>query len=402
MVVKYIAYTWQGEKVEGVLDVDQLDEARELLQRDELIPYRLTMVKPRRSLAQLAPFLFKPKPKEMIELTQGVASLLRSGIPLRESLISLRDQNISLGLKEVVRQVVQDIEGGDRFSEALARHPSMFSTFSIRIIEFGETTGGMAPAMMQLAETMEKSKAMKDKVKSALIYPMISLVVAIAVAGILVTFSLPALTGLLEDFGGELPTITKLLVAIADFIGLYKMQMFGVIFGVGISLWLYLRTKSGAIRRDRVLLKLPVISRVLVQSSLFHFASIFSTLLQSGIPTVEALQLSRDSLDNVVLRERMDRVIYEVNQGNRMGVAFQQHWPDPPLLSQAIITGEASGNVAPALQGLAEYYETESMRAISGATELIQPAVILLVAGLVGFVAVAVMSGIYSGLNSIE
>ena len=402
MVVKYIAYTWQGEKVEGVLDVDQVDDARELLQREELIPYSLTIVRPRRSLVSLAPFLFKPKAKELIELTQGVASLLRSGIPLRESLISLRDQNISLGLKAVVRQVVQDIESGDRFSDALAHHPSMFSSFYLRIVRFGETTGGMAPAMQQLAETMEKSKAMKDKVTAALIYPSISLVVAIVVAMILVTFSLPALVGLLEDFGGELPAITKLLVVIADVVGAYKMQLFGLVFGGGISLWVYFKSKRGRIVRDRLLLRAPVIGRVLVQSSLFHFASVFSTLLQSGIPTAEALQLSADSLDNIVLRERMDRIIYEVNQGNRLGTAFMEHWPDPPLLSQAIITGEASGGLSDALQGLADYYETESMRAISGATELIQPAVILLVAGLVGFVAVAVMSGIYSGLNSIE
>ena len=115
MVIKYIAYTWQGERVEGILDVEREEEARELLHRDDLIPYRLSRVRQRPSLASLAPFLFKPKAQELIEFTRGIAALLRSGIPLRETLVILRTESSSLGLKEVIRQVIEDIEGGTVF-----------------------------------------------------------------------------------------------------------------------------------------------------------------------------------------------------------------------------------------------------------------------------------------------
>ncbi len=154
--------------------------------------------------------------------------------------------------------------------------------------------------------------------------------------------------------------------------------------------------------RDKIFIKIPVVGSVLMQSSLFNFTSQFSTLLLAGIATVESLRLSRESLGNQVLRERLDQIINDVTEGNSLGAAFKEHWPSPPLLSQAIITGEASGGLAPALQGLAEYYEQESVKAIGTATELIQPAVIIIVADLVGFVATAVMSGIYSALNSIQ
>ena len=402
MVIKYVAYTWQGEKVEGVLDVVREQDARELLHQQELIPYRLTRVRPLPSWKVLAPYLFRPKPQEMIEFTRGVASLLRSGIPLREAVIIFRNESSSLGLKEVLRRIIEDIEGGLRFSDAMGKFPSYFSRFYIRILRFGEATGAMAQAMQQLGENLEKTKTMKDKVKGALVYPVLSLIVAIVVAVILITYSLPALIGLLEDFGGELPSITKLLISMSDFTTEYRFQMFLFAGGAAAVCWAYFKTRNGSRMRDRLLLKIPVVKGVLIQSNLFNFTAVFATLLQSGIPTTESLRLSSESVNNHILRDKTEQIIKDVTEGARLGQSFRQHWPDPPLLSQAIITGEASGSLALSLRGLADYYEQESVRAISGATEMIQPVVIILVAGLVGFVATAVMSGIYSSLNSIQ
>ena len=401
-MIKYVAYTWQGERVEGVLQVNREEEARDLLLRDDLIPYRLVQVRPRPSLSRLAPYLFKPKPQEIIDFTRSMAALLRAGIPLHEAVVMFRAESRGLGLKEILRRVIEDIEGGMRFSEAMARHPAIFSTFYLRILKFGEVTGGMARSLHQLADNLEKNKVMRDKVKSALVYPVISLVMAIGVAIILITFSLPALVGMLEEFGGELPFVTKLLISIADFITLYRTHMLATIAVTGGAVAALFKTRRGARMRDEALLRVPVVSGVLVQSNLFTFTSVFATLLEAGIPSVEALRLSSDSLTNLVLRHRLELIIDDVIEGGRLGVAFKEHWPKPPMLSQAIITGEAAGGLAVSLHGLADYYEQESAKTINSALELIQPLVIILVAGLVGFVATAVMSGIYSALDSIE
>ena len=398
---KYVAYTWQGERVKGVLQVNREEEAQDLLRRDDLIPYRLTLVRPGPSLSRLAPYLFKPKPQEIIEFTRSMAALLRSGISLHEALEMFRGESRGLGLKEVLRRVIEDIEGGMRFSDAMARHPAVFSRFYIRILRYGEATGGMARSLQQLSDNLGKTKVMKDKVKGALVYPLISLIMAVVVAVILVTFSLPALVGLLEEFGGELPFVTKLLISIADFVTAYRNQILVTIVGIGAAGWAFFRTRYGAQVRDAALLRVPVVSGVLVQSNLFTLTSVFATLLEAGIPSVEALQLSSDSVGNRVLRARL-AFITDVTEGGRLGVAFREHWPKPPLLSQAIVTGEASGGLAVSLHGLADYYEQESAKTINSALELIQPIVIILVAGLVGFVATAVMSGIYSALDSIE
>ena len=402
MVVKYVAYTWQGQKVEGFLNVDREDEAREMLQQDNLIPYSLSQVRKKRSLVQIMPALFPPSAKELIEFSRGMASLLKSGIPMRESLNLLRNQSSGLGLKEVLRQVIEDIESGTRFSEACEKHRSVFSGYYVRLLRVGESTGDMVATMQQLAGALDKRKTMRDKVKAALVYPMISLIVALVVAVILVTYSLPALIGLLTEYGGQLPTNTRILIGISDFAEAYRVYIFVSAAVLAVAGWLFIRTSFGVRTKDRLLLRIPVVSGVTMRSNLFSLTATFSTLLEAGIPTVEALKLSSDGLNNVILRERLDRVTVEAESGARLGPAFREHWPSPPLLSQGIATGEAAGNLTHALAGLADYYEQEAAKAVSTATELIQPAVILLVAGLVGFVGTAVISGIYSAISSIE
>ena len=236
MVIKYVAFTWQGHKVEGVLDVATEEEAREQLQNEQLIPYELETVRPRRTLVQIAPGLFQTKPKELIEFTRGLSALLRSGIQLREALVILREQSSALGMKEVLRRVIEDIEGGQRFSEACAKHPSVFSDFYSSLLKVGEAGGGMAVTLTQLAETLEKRKAMRDRVKAALIYPVISLVVAVAVAIILVTYSLPSLVGLLTEYGGTLPAVTQMLITVSDLVETNSLKIFA---GTGGLSWFW-------------------------------------------------------------------------------------------------------------------------------------------------------------------
>lgn len=384
------------------MDVATEEDARQLLQRDQLIPYRLSQVRPRRSLVQIAPSLFLPKPKELIEFTRGLSSLLRSGIPMREGLAILREQSSSLGMKEVLRQIIDDIENGDRFSDACARHPKVFTEFYASLLRVGEASGSMAVSLQQLSETLEKRKTMRDRVKGALVYPVVSLIVAIAVAIILVTYSLPALVGLLTEYGGQLPANTQLLITVSDFVQAYNLHIFVTLGSILLVGGAAVRTRPGARLRDRILLKVPIVSEVLVRSNLFSLTSTYSRLLDAGIPTIESLELSSESLNNVVLRERLALVTQEATSGTRLGPSFRMHWPSPPLLSQAIITGEASGALSEALHGLADYYEQEATRAVSAATELIQPAVILVVAALVGFVATAVISGIYSAIGTVR
>ena len=384
------------------MDVDREEEARAMFQRDDLIPYELVRVRPFPSFSSLAPVIFHPKPQEVIEFSRGLAALIRSGIPIRDGLTILRGQGGGLGMKEIVRQLKVSIENGSRLSEACANHPRVFTGFYVQLLRLGEATGRMPESLQQLADILMKRKAIGEKVKGALIYPGISMLVAILVAIVLLVYSLPAIIDLLTEFGGDLPLATRLLVEASSLVQTYKMAILVALACLIVGGWLLSHIQGGRQMVDRFFLKIPVAGTVVMQSNLFSMTSTFGTLLRSGIPSMEALRLARESLGNVALRERLDLIINDVEGGTRLGTAFREHWPVPALLSQGIITGEATGDLPSALDNMAEYYEQEAARAVTGATELIQPAVILLVAGMVGFVAVAVVGGVYSALGAVQ
>ena len=402
MAIKYEAFTWTGHEVKGVLDTDSEETAYELLQEDQLIPYRLLPVRRRRSLVQLAPSLFQPKPKDLIDFTQQMASLLGSGIPLRTALGVQRDQTGNVGLKEALTRTIEDIEGGNRFSDAIELHSTVFPDFYIRLLKTGEATGSIEFTMRQLAENLERRKAVKDRVRSALMYPAITLVIAFIATLVLVKYSLPSLIGLLKEFGGELPTITQLLITITDYAQVYVGWILVISAGALVFGALAMRTPQGTLLRDRILLRIPVVGSVILASNLFILTSTVVALLEAGVPPIEALRLTVEGLNNVLLRRGLAVVTKEASEGRRLGEAFGDQSIFPALLSQGIVVGELRGTQVDTLHGLAAYYQQETDRTVSGATELIQPVVILFVAAIVGFVAVAVISGIYSTLSSVQ
>lgn len=402
MAFKYEAYTQSGAKVVGVLETDSEDAAVEMLEQDNLIPYRLEPVRRRRSFVQVMPSLFQPKTQDILDFSKQMASLIRSGIPLRRALIVQRGQTRNLGLREALRQIVEDIESGVRFSDAIGVHTTVFPDYYVRLLRVAEATGGIAFTLDQLADSLQKRKGVRDRIKRALTYPIISLIVAFVAAVILIKFSLPSLIGLLRDFGGELPPITRMLITVSDAVEAYALIGLLVI-GLTIAVVLIgSRTRTGRIIQDTALLKIPVIGGILMGSNMFLLTSNLVTMLDAGVAPIEALRLSGEGLNNVLLHEKLDMVIDEATQGFKLGEAFSKQSVFPPLLSQAIVIGETRGTLADTLRGLSEYYEQQTERLVSGALELIQPAIIIFVAGIVGFVAVGVISGIYSTIGAVQ
>ena len=402
VAIKYEAYTRLGEKVTGVLETDSEETAYGILTGEELVPYRLRPVRRRRSVVQLVPALFKPKAQDLIDFTRQLASLLNSGIPLRRALVVQRDQARSPGLKEALTQIVQDIEGGSRFSEASSKHTTIFSDLYLRLLRVGEATGGLPMTLQQLTNNMQRRKTVADKVKRALIYPAISLLVAIVAAYILITFSLPSLTSLLKEFGGELPIATNILITVSDALELYALFFIVPVVALAVLASALMRTPTGLRLRDHVLLTVPVVGKILLASNMFFLTTTLSTLLRGGVPPIEAMNLAEQGLSNTVMRDRLKRVTQKASEGTKLGEAFGEDSGFPPILAQAVITGEMRGSLVDTLSGLSDFYEDVTDRTVSGATELIQPAIIILVAGMVGFVAIAVISGIYSTLGSVS
>jgi type IV pilus assembly protein PilC len=217
MAIKYEAYTRRGQKVKGVLQTDSTEQAYEMLDKEELIPYRLRPVRTRPSLVRLMPGLFKPKQQDIINFTRQMAALLNSGIPFRQSLLVMRDQAGNPGLKEALRQITTRIQEGERISAAFAPHTTVFPEFYLRLLRVGEGTGGLQVTLEQLTNNLQRRKDVADRVRRALVYPAFNLIAALGAGILLVTYTLPALTNVLKDFGGDLPASSRLLLSISDF-----------------------------------------------------------------------------------------------------------------------------------------------------------------------------------------
>ena len=402
MSIKYEAYTRLGEKVEGVLQTDSETDAYGMLERENLIPYRLSPVRKGISLASLFPTVFKPSSQDIIDFTRQLAALLNSGIPLRRSLTAQRDQVSNRALRHALGEIMDDIEGGKKFSDTFAGHPHIFPDFYLRMLKVGEATGGLPFVLNQVADTLQRRKTVSDRVRRSLIYPSISLLVALAAAFVLVTYSLPALTELLSEVGGDLPTTTRVLIAISDALSTYANYVLGTVLALALVLLIAMRTEFGRAASDTVLLRVPIIGRVIVANNMFALTSILSTLLKAGLSPVEALRLTQRGMANAYYRRTLGRIVERTTEGVKLGVAFGENSGFPPIVSQAIITGEMQGSLADTMSGLTEYYEDVTTRAASGITELIQPAIILFVALVVGFVAAAIISGIYSTLGAVR
>ncbi len=401
--IDYIAYTWTGKRVRGRLDAESMDAAYEALRRDALVPYKLAPVKEQRfSIVASAPGLFKPNTQHLTDFSTQLSSLLASGVPLRRALDTLKNESPSLGLRYAIGTVIKDIEGGKRFSEAMERHTSVFSPSYLRLVRVGEATGGLPVSLQRLAVDLRQRKSVQDKVRSAMTYPVISLVMALIAGSILITYSLPSLISLLDEFGSDLPLATQLLKDFTSFMNEWFSTIAMSLGGAVAAFLLFARTKRGAYLRDKLLLKVPVLGGVILRSNMFALTSNMKALIEAGVPLIEALKLSGESISNAVLREALGKVIDEASSGSSLGQAFRSQTIFPPLLTQGVVTGEMSGSLGETLGGLAQYYRTEAERSIDSATQLIQPILIMVVAAIVGFVAIAVVSGIYSTLTSIR
>ena len=402
MSIKYEAYTRLGEKVVGVLHTDSEDAAYEILEQEDLIPFRLRPAQSGFNIARMFPTIFNPSSQDIIDFTRQLSALLSSGIPLMRCLMAQRDQVSNTGLRFALGEIIASVDAGMKLSDALGEQSHIFPDFYVRMLRVGEATGGLPFVLNQVADTLQRRKAVSDRVRDAAVYPAFTLLVALVAAVVLVTYSLPSLSGLLSEVQGDLPTSTRVLIDVSNFFGEYGPSILIGLAVVAVLLFVALRTEIGRAATDTVLLRVPIIGKVIVANNMFALTSILSTLLKAGMSPVEGLKLTQRGMANAYYRRRLGRVIDRATEGTKLGDAFGEERGFPPIVSQAIITGETRGRLDDTMSGLSEYYEDVTKRAAGGITELIQPAIILFVAGMVGFVAVAIISGIYSALGSVQ
>jgi type IV pilus assembly protein PilC len=302
----------------------------------------------------------------------------------------------------VLIEVVQALQQGQSLSAAMAAHPLAFPPLYTRTLAVGERTGRLEDALRQLATFLEKEQALSRKLRDAATYPVFVLGVAVFVIVIVVAVALPPIVDLFASFQAELPAPTKILIGFSQFASGYgSFLIFGAIVLLLVALY-YGSTPNGRRLRDRVFLRLPVIGRVIMQGQVARFTRTASVLIRAGLPLTEVLELIMQTADNTVVCAALDRVRLALLAGQGLSAPLAAEPIFPLMVSQMVMVGERTGTLEANLATLADFYEEETDRSVKNLASLMEPALTLLVGGVVGFIAIAIVTPMYSVLSSIK
>ena len=402
MPYKYVAYTKAGERVRGVLNVASEAAAEEALWRSDYVIVSLKQARPGADLTTLMPTLFGIKTRDLIVFSRQLATLIESGITILAGLQMLADEASSRPLQKALNEVSDDVQQGETLSDALRKQSQTFPAIYSRMIEIGERMGNMEAVLRQVATYLEKREALTRKLRGAMAYPAFIIVLTIGLMFLMITFTLPGIMGMFGEFDIELPLPTKILIAITNFTTAYRSQMVASVVFVVTVIALYLRTSIGQRHRDILLLKLPIIGDINIQSNVAQLCHTMSILLKAGLPVSEIMDLVVDTMGNVIIKEAFDRVRTAMLQGQGLSQPIRQEKVFPGLLAQMVRVGEETGTLDTNLETLAVFYEEEADRKINTLAGMMEPALMLFVGGMVGFLAVSVIMPMYTMMGSIR
>lgn len=396
MQFAYTAYTEDKRMVRGKVSAGTEDAANELLAYGGYNVISLKSVTPLIDKEKLLARFSRVKPAEVVMFSRQFALLLESGTDIVTSLDLLQEQVDNQTLRRIVAEVASDIRGGTALSTALSKHPLAFSQMYHRAIAAGEQGGKLEVVLRQMADHIERAVTIEKKIKGALTYPFIVVVVAVVVVGILVTFVLPTFTDLYGQFGVDLPLATRILMGLADFgkaYGVYAILLF--IVGVA-ALYAYIKSPAGKIRWDRALLNMPVIGRIVHLGELSRACRTMSLLLKVGLPLPEVVTMTIHGSTNKTVVKNLTEVQQELIRGEGLSGPMSKRRIFLPLMTQMVKVGEETGSLDDTLTTVADSYEAEASDKTSAAIALIQPVMTIVMGGVIGFVILGMMSAMYS------
>lgn len=402
MPYRYVAYDAAGKEKRGILQVDREVTAENLLYNQGLTIAKLTKIPSAFNLAKWFPTYFGPKTRDVIVFSNQLANLVESGVPLLAGINLMAEEVGSKPLQKVLYEVVEDIRQGSAISAALAKHELVFPPIYYQMIRVGEQTGNLGGVLRQLAIHLEKEHTIKSRVRSAMVYPALVLSLAFVVVLILFNFTLPPLLQLYSEFEAELPWPTRFLMNSSEFFLQNRLYLLLGLVGLISAGFFYFRSSSGKKKLAHILLKIPVIGQVNTQGNSARFSRTLSTLLSAGLQLTQSMELTGQTIQNVVLREEIDNLQQETMQGRGIAAPLAGSVYFPKMLSQVVRVGEETGSLDSQLLTLAAYYEEEVDRSLDTLTSLLEPGMVIFVGLIVAFVAISIILPMYSLLGQIR
>lgn len=339
---------------------------------------------------------------ELASATMQLSILVRSGVPLVESLRSLAEQARSQVLCTSLSEVATDVSHGMALSDAFSRQPRVFPTLAVEMAKISEAGGNLAESLGRLAEHMENGAEIRRKVRAALSYPIVVCVISVLVTIILMTFIVPRFTELFSHMGAEIPWTTKMLMGVSHFLLAYWYVHVTAVYTMVFLFRRHARTLKGRRNMDRIAIKLPLVGDIINKIVLGRVVASMSTLLHAGVPMVKTLEISSFAANNEIIKEALSNAATSVAEGTATSQALRATGVFPPLVLQMVASGEKTGELPVMLGYVCELYNKETDAKVKSLTSVIEPVLIVLLGVVVGTIAVSVILPIYSLVGSVK
>jgi type IV pilus assembly protein PilC len=342
------------------------------------------------------------KLKDLAVFSRQFATMVNSGLPILRALSILSDQTANKELQKVLVQVRLDVEQGASLSGAMERHPKAFKDLYVAMIKAGETGGVLDNVLLRLADNIEKEVELRRKVKSAMTYPVVVVLLVMLILSAMLLFVVPQFKSIYAQLGGKLPLPTQLLLSVSNALRTYWYVFLVLIFGTAFAFRRYKRTDRGRAQVDAVKLRIPVFGGLFHKTALARFSSTLGMLLRSGVPILQALEIVADTVNNKVISRAVGDVQEAVRQGESMAKPLSKHGVFPPMVVQMLAVGEETGAVDTMLDKVAEFYNSEVSASVDALTSLIEPLMIAIIGGAVGAAVIALYMPMFNIIKLIQ
>ncbi|MEO6109662.1 MAG: type II secretion system F family protein [Candidatus Saccharimonadales bacterium] len=396
----YVAIDAQRNAVNG--KTEQLDRASVIaaLGKQNLRPVSIKEIKNKAGFNIDLQHLFernRVKPDQLVIFTRQLSAMVGAGVPLLRSLTSLEKHAEDLVLKKILNEVIKSVEGGTSLGEALSKHPETFNDIYVNMVRAGETAGILDDILKRLAYQQEKSATIRKKIRSAMAYPVVLMVITTLAFFGLMLFVIPQIGKILTDLGGpdaKLPGITLFMLGLSHIITSYWFIIIPGIAGLIYGIIRYIRTPKGKRQFDTLILKIPGVQGIIKKVAVARFARTFSALMGAGVAVLECLDVTSRAMGNVIYEDAVKQAAREVKNGKSLSSVIEKQELFPAIVGQMLAVGEETGQTDTVLVKVAEFYEEEVDVAIEGISSIIEPVMIVIMGSMVGLIAASVMTPI--------
>jgi type IV pilus assembly protein PilC len=393
-VYVWVAQTKKGRKLKG-----EIDAATEAIALSQLKKRNFTVkklkLKPKDIFENIS--FLKPKvtKKDLVVFTRQFSTMIDAGLPLVQGLTILGEQSENPTFKAILKEITKDVEGGSTLAEAMKKHPKIFDSLFVNLVAAGEVGGILDTILRRLAQFIEKAERLKSQIKGAMTYPIVVMAIAILVISVILVFVIPVFEDMFKSFGSALPTPTQIVVNMSRFLKGNIHWIIIALIALGYGLKRYRNTAGGRKQTDTLFLKLPVFGNLLKKTAVARFTRTLGTMISSGVPILDALEIVAKTAGNVVIEEIIYEVRGSIAEGQTIAEPLSENDIFPGMVIQMIAVGEATGALDSMLEKIADFYDEEVDQAVAALTSMLEPLLMLFLGGSIGGLVIAMYLPIF-------